>query len=350
MAPFQTIIQRQDSTNSTAGDTTSGVPQCVVTCIATAPTAGCSGSDDWTCLCANTDFINSVGACWTSTCSSTDAQYGQAYANQACAFYGVPIGGNGTSTSSPTSTETQATGTAVLTPPVVVTPVFIRVQAIMSSISSLLMVIAIILGVLSCRARYKRDQMASQNRTWNGVTGLTTMDSKAPNTSKNKSRFFNKSTHSSAFGNSRGGINTYQTESFGLNSSNFGGSTTLAGSRSGSSPNHIKSFDNSISPNLTYPITAITSNGGGGGRFTNRLTLNEIENKSEEWELNNVKLDNKKDNENFVIDNLSPTSFESKMESELESNFTPTENGMDSTIALNVLPKEGSGNGKTHAF
>ncbi|WWC59527.1 uncharacterized protein I303_102083 [Kwoniella dejecticola CBS 10117] len=352
MAPsqpnFDTMIRRQSSANATDAST-SGVPTCVVSCIASAPTTGCTGPEDWTCLCANTEFINSVGACWTSSCSATDAQYGQAYANQACAFYGVPIGGNGTSTGDSSSTDTQATGSPVLSAPQVMHPSFIRIQAIMSSISSLLMVIAIIMGILSCRARYRRDQMASQNRTWNGVTGLTTMDSKAPTTSK-KSRFFNRSTHSSAFENSRGGLS--QTETFGVTSSNFGGSTTLAGS-----PNHTQSFGGAAG--LTYPSNAATTSPrdqdrfsgggvGGGTRFTNRLNLNEMANKSEEWEMDDVKMKN--NNDSFVIDGLSPTSFDSKMESELESSFTPTEGGMDSTVALNVLPKEGSGNGRTHAL
>ncbi|WVW78368.1 hypothetical protein I302_100322 [Kwoniella bestiolae CBS 10118] len=339
MAPshpnFHAMLKRQDDGANTTetgqgGSATAGVPACVVTCMASAPTTGCSGADDWACLCASTEFINSVGACWTSSCSASDAVYGQAYANQACAFYGVPLGGNSTSTSTPTS-ETEPSGTAVLSPPQITSHSFVKVQAAMSSICSLLFALALIMGVLSCRARYKREQAATQNRTWNGVTGLTTMDSKAPSKSKT-SRFFNKSTHSSAFETSRGGATTFQSENFGVTSSNFGGSTTL-----NNSP-HTQSFG--IAP------AAGGRPDSGGARFTNRLTLGEMGNKSEEWELSDVNL--KKDEVDGFND-VSPTSFDGKMESEMESRLADHENsGIDSTVALNVLPKEG--NGRTHAI
>ncbi|WWC86838.1 uncharacterized protein L201_001717 [Kwoniella dendrophila CBS 6074] len=344
------LLKRQDSTNSTASgssDPSAGVPACVVTCMASAPISGCKGSDDWTCLCASTEFINSVGACWTSSCSASDAAYGQAYANQACAFYGVPIGGNSTS-SSGSPTDTQVTGTPLLTAPEVSTHSFIKVQAIMSSITSLLLAMAVILGILSCRQRYKRDQAASQNRTWNGVTGLTTMDSKAPTS---KSRFFssNKSQHSSAFGNSRNMTSTFQSENFGVTSSNFGGSTTLAGS-----PTHLKSFtdnngENSINGGaggIKYPSMVASIESDTGKRFTNRLAYDQS-NKSEEWELSNLKRDNVDELDGF--EKSSPTSFDddSKMESEMESrlnnNHDNRDQAIDSTVNLNILPKNGPG-------
>ncbi|WWD07595.1 hypothetical protein V865_005696 [Kwoniella europaea PYCC6329] len=337
MAPsqpnFHAMIRRQDGANTTdtsnGSSSTAGVPTCVITCMAQAPTTGCSGADDWTCLCASSDFINSVGACWTSSCSAADAAYGQAYANQACSFYGVPIGGN--STSPTTTSESEPSGTAVLSEPQTTSHSFVKVQAAMSSISSLLLAIAIILGILSCRARYKREQAASQNRTWNGVTGLTTMDSKAPTKSKT-SRFFNKSTHSSAFENSRNGASTFQSDNFGITSSNFGGNTTL---------NNTQSFG--ISPSGRPDSGGATNS---NGKFTNRLTLGEMNNKSEEWELNDVK---KEESSVDGFNDISPTSFESKMESEMESRLTDHENnGIDSTVALNVLPKEGRG--RTHAI
>ncbi|WRT64706.1 uncharacterized protein IL334_001640 [Kwoniella shivajii] len=333
MAPSRSIFlemskrQNETSTESGSGSSTAGVPTCVVTCMGTAPTTECSGPSDWTCLCASSDYITAVGQCWATSCSAEDAVYGQAYASQACAFYGVPLNGTGTSTGTTSPTATEAIGTPDLSPPQVLSSSYIKVQAIMSSISSLLLAIALILGLMSCRARYKRDQASSQNRTWNGVTGLTSMDSTAPTS---KSRFF-RSTHSSGFENSRNATSTFQSDNFGVTSSNYGG-TTLANSPQG------QSFSGDGNGNgLTYPAT--TASRG----FTNRLTLAEM-NKSEEWELNDVKgTDNSQTDLDGMGIGISPTSFESKMESELETRLNE-----GSTVALNVLPKEGDG--RTHAI
>ncbi|WVQ98134.1 hypothetical protein IAU59_005256 [Kwoniella sp. CBS 9459] len=351
------MIRRQETatSSSTAGastPSTATMPVCVSTCMGQSPTFGCESLSDYACLCASPDYINWVGACWAESCTADEITFGQAYSTQACAFYGVPLNGTTTGTDADMLRNVlhsglDPTASAILTEPKTISPAFLNIQAIMSSICSALMVIAFIVGFYSVRTRIKADQAMSQNRTWNGVTGMTSMDSKAPKSS----RFFTRtgqSGHSSAFTNSRGGTTTFgsRSENYGVTSSNFGGNTTLAGS-----PNQQLTFS---SPGAgtgdddgkermfgsTSPVAGERGSGTGGIRFTNRLTLGELgsANKSEEWEMGYVpgsgSSNNDKDVEYGYGEEVSPTTIGSKMESEVDFALE------GSTVHLNALPKE----------
>ncbi|WVF69716.1 hypothetical protein IAT40_004495 [Kwoniella sp. CBS 6097] len=346
------MIRRQQQAGtgtSTAGagsPSTATMPVCVGTCMGQSPTFGCESLSDYACLCASPDYINWVGACWAESCTADEITFGQAYSAQACSFYGVPL--NGTTTGD----TIDPSASPILTPPKTVSPAFINIQAIMSSICAALLFITIIVGIYSVRARIKAEQATSQNRTWNGVTGMTSMDSKAP---KSSSRFFTRtaqSGHSSAFTNSRGGTTTFgsQSDNYGVTSSNFGGNTTLAGS-----PNQQLTFSSGAGAGgdadgkermfASSPVAG--ERGSGGVRFTNRLTLGELgsANRSEEWEMCHVvgpggagagagSPKDKKDDIYGYEEEASPTTIGSKMESEVEFGLE------GSTVHLNALPKE----------
>ncbi|TRM67217.1 hypothetical protein BD626DRAFT_566240 [Schizophyllum amplum] len=66
------------------------IPDCLLTCIATASTEGCD-STDTACLCASQTFISSTTQCVQSTCSSEDVETSLADAEAICADAGVSL-------------------------------------------------------------------------------------------------------------------------------------------------------------------------------------------------------------------------------------------------------------------
>ncbi|WVQ83149.1 hypothetical protein IAT38_005287 [Cryptococcus sp. DSM 104549] len=292
-----------------------GIPSCVTACMSQGNTDGCSGISDYACICLSSTYVNSVATCMSAACNTDEIALGEAYANAACAYYV----GNGTST----DTASNSTGTAVLTEPVLYSSAYVNIQAVMSSICGALLICALIMGFQSCRQRYRREQAISQNRTWTGV-GSTTLGG---DTKQSKSRFFNRTNHSSAFDHSRNATGTFMSDNFGVTSSNFGGTTTLGTvgqSFGGAYAGGSRSGSGSGAGAGVY---------GGAGKvergFTNRM------NRSEEWEMetkggeSHGKID--EEDEGQVE---SPTTS-TKMGSEVEV-------GLDgSTVHLNRLDKEG---------
>ncbi|WVR04700.1 hypothetical protein IAU60_001711 [Kwoniella sp. DSM 27419] len=310
MAPsLLTLVDRAELVTRQTMSNASTTPTCVSDCMSQGPTGTCRGVTDYACTCASTEYIGWVSQCWAKKCSLQDAAFGKEYAERACAFYGVPIN-NGTGSSNGT---TPSTGVPNLAPPMTTSPTFLNIQAVMSSICTALMVLALLMGFISCRARVKADQMASQNRTWNGVTGTTQMDAKAPK----PSRFFKGMGSGSKFANNRNDMTQIQSDTFGVTSSNFGGTTTLTGG-----PEREPGY-----------------------RFTNRLTLGQLQarSRSEEWELSDVVTPIKEEGSVDHKSPTTPTTIGSMMGAEVDLG----EEG--STIHLNVLPKERARSDEHHA-
>ncbi|ORY30345.1 hypothetical protein BCR39DRAFT_529287 [Naematelia encephala] len=239
----------------------SQVPTCVTTCMANGDTTGCTGVTDYACLCTSTTYETSVGTCWESSCNATEIAEGQAYSAAGCEAFGVtvlPSAATASVTASATLSSSNASATSVIasatsalplvdvtSAPIVSHQQFINIQAIMSSICGALLIAAIVMAVMSCRQRVKRDYETTQNRTWTGV-GTSGYDSKA-STSK----------HGISRNSQRGQTSTF--DEYGMTSSNFGGTTV--------------------------PFNALNTGGdrlsGNNRGFTNRVAVNE----DEEYEL-----------------------------------------------------------------
>ncbi|WWD21564.1 hypothetical protein CI109_106050 [Kwoniella shandongensis] len=299
-------------------------PACVTTCMATGDTTGCTGFTDYTCICASSTYINSVASCFASSCNASESALGQAYSQQACAYYGSPLSSSNTTSSSTSATSTIApvsTSGGTANPiqsvffgnPETMSSAFEVIQAVMSSICGALLILAIVLGVMSCRTRYRREQQMSQNRTWTGV-GSTAIGTE---TKTKGSRFFSRTANSSAFTNSRNPGTTLASDTFGVTSSNFSGSTTVAGS-----PNHVQSFGPTLGKD-----DSISRNGAmSPERFSNRVVRSD----GDEWEM-----DVKKDYSEEYDDELSPTASSSRMG--MGSEVDLVDEG--STVHLNRLDK-----------
>ncbi|KAG9310172.1 hypothetical protein JVU11DRAFT_9795 [Chiua virens] len=76
------------------------LPSCAVPCMENADTGSCAPVDD-SCLCKNQQFINSTASCIASSCTGSDLQNADAYAQQLCLAVGVTL-----TESSATSTST----------------------------------------------------------------------------------------------------------------------------------------------------------------------------------------------------------------------------------------------------
>ncbi|KIR75452.1 hypothetical protein I310_00143 [Cryptococcus deuterogattii CA1014] len=235
------------------------IPSCVAECMSDGNITGCSSSTDYSCLCTSAYYINSVGTCMDSSCTASERTAGEAYTEEACAYYGTPLTNN---TSSSTNTSATASGTAVIADPVIYSRAYINIQAIFSSICSALLILALVSGFLSCRSRYKREQAFSQNRTWTGV-GSTALGGDT----KKTSRFFTRTKET------RDPSATFATDNYGVNSSTFGGATTLH------APGQV-----SFGPIYGTTGGYAAGSSGTGGRFTNRLPAGDMDD-SEEWEM-----------------------------------------------------------------
>ncbi|KAK4684264.1 hypothetical protein P7C73_g5925, partial [Tremellales sp. Uapishka_1] len=291
MAP--SYVARQDNSTST-----STIPACVTTCMAEGSLGNCTSYTDYTCLCTSATYTASVlvchhpqpvlsdrkadyhrQSCWESTCTSADdVATGEAYSAAGCAEYGVNV----TTTSIASATATSlSTATSTAAPNTI--PQSVRnVSAVMTSICTVLFVIALGLGINNCRPRIRRERTMSQNQSWTGAGSTMNNDTKDYKTSK-----FNRSTDYT----SRAQTSTFASDNFGVTSSNFGGQS------------------------VPFPQT---SRG-----FTNRLTVGNMNlNESQEWET--------EDKDGDKLD--SPVTPTSAMGAESEIDLS-------STTHLNVLPK-----------
>ncbi|KAL1661799.1 hypothetical protein GGF50DRAFT_104839 [Schizophyllum commune] len=89
------------------------VPDCLLTCIATADTSGCDSSDT-ACLCGNDTFVSSVTQCVQSSCSADDVQASLQGAQAVCAGAGVTLSdiptGSASGSGSASATATSSGG------------------------------------------------------------------------------------------------------------------------------------------------------------------------------------------------------------------------------------------------
>lgn len=61
------------------------MPQCVVSCMSSASNAaGCSGSADWGCMCAQPSFRSAADRCFVQTCADDQAQIGENMIDTQC--------------------------------------------------------------------------------------------------------------------------------------------------------------------------------------------------------------------------------------------------------------------------
>ncbi|KAF8500037.1 hypothetical protein JB92DRAFT_3099191, partial [Gautieria morchelliformis] len=61
------------------------VPQCVTTCLSIASTqVGCAGPMDFACACPLSSFMSNVDRCFSSTCTTAQAQIGQSFIDTSC--------------------------------------------------------------------------------------------------------------------------------------------------------------------------------------------------------------------------------------------------------------------------
>ncbi|ODN79588.1 hypothetical protein L202_03535 [Cryptococcus amylolentus CBS 6039] len=250
------------------------VPSCVATCMSSGNTTGCSGVTDYTCVCASTAYVTSVSECFSNSCTAAETAVGQTYSESACAYYGVSINATSTSTTTDNSTataEVSSTASAVLSAPVTYSHAYINIQAIFSSICGALLLLALVSGFISCRARYRRERAFTQSRTWTGV-GSTMVGGNTQATGGGKSKMFaSRNVDPTA---------TFMSDNFGATSSNFGGTTVNGGGQG-------VSFGGAFGAAGAYSAGPSYTNGNGG--FTNRLPVGEEEDsKSEGYELGDL--------------------------------------------------------------
>ncbi|CAD6581774.1 MAG: hypothetical protein TREMPRED_003085 [Tremellales sp. Tagirdzhanova-0007] len=200
--PASWYIKRQDAT-------TADIPTCVTTCLSTANIGNCSSLTDLVCLCQSTVYTDSVGTCWEASCNATEIAIGQSYSAQACASLGVNTSSSAAPNPSSLTSATTSTASPVDTtsPPVIYEKTFTNVQAV---------------------SKYGLSQG-----------------------------------NSSAFTNSRNQTSTFESDTYGRTSSNFGGT--------------------SQSQSLGVGIR-------GQRGFTNRMTVGELS-EGEEWEMTTSKKD-----------------------------------------------------------
>ncbi|GMK59435.1 hypothetical protein CspeluHIS016_0800410 [Cutaneotrichosporon spelunceum] len=127
-----------------------GVPGCMTRCMRLANTGHCASNADFLCLCANHDYQASVTQCWATKCNATSYNLALSYASAACTAIGARMSasGNGASTN-------------LTMQPIVYSRAAFNIQAVMSGLCSLVLLCAIGLGVLSCRAQARRQALSS---------------------------------------------------------------------------------------------------------------------------------------------------------------------------------------------
>ncbi|KAL7420067.1 hypothetical protein Q5752_005032 [Cryptotrichosporon argae] len=307
-----------DSSDSSSGSST--IPTCVSYCMAEGDLGNCTALTDYTCVCSSAVYQQSVANCWAASCNATEILIGAAYSDAACEYYGVNItttysaqtgtetgtANGATNGTAAASTTAAAAATDTSTAPVVYSKAAINIQAIMSSICSALLLVALVMGFLSCRARVRRNQAVSQSRSWTGA-GSTLAGGGAKGGAG--SQFARSGVHPSAYGAAsrpRDPTATYASDNFGATSATYG-----TGSYAGSSfGNGQVSFG-----------TGLRGNRVGAG-FTNRLMLNDIGREGEEWEMGD---------KTSKVESESPTTPTTRMGA--HDAYVAT----DSTAELNVL-------------
>ncbi|KAL1405387.1 hypothetical protein Q8F55_009018 [Vanrija albida] len=138
-------------------------PWCVGSCFAHANTTGCPGFSSLRCLCESDTFLSSVQGCWLAVCTGDAYAFAQAYAEAQCA------GVAGTRLVTHTVAGQPAVATNSYLPPVVLSRAVWNIQAIMSSICSVLLLAALALGFLSCRNQARRAAQQAATSAWSGI-------------------------------------------------------------------------------------------------------------------------------------------------------------------------------------
>ena len=83
LALFATAVMAQDL---------SGAPACSRSCFLDSfPVSGCSDQTDFACICASSDYIDTVTFCVLGACSADDVVKTLTWAQDTCAAAGVPI-------------------------------------------------------------------------------------------------------------------------------------------------------------------------------------------------------------------------------------------------------------------
>ncbi|KAI6020106.1 hypothetical protein PISMIDRAFT_678658 [Pisolithus microcarpus 441] len=95
------------------------LPACAQTCITSANLGGCSATDD-SCLCRNQSFVNAVTSCIESSCTGSDLQQAEEFAQSLCLAVGVTLTistSTATSASSASSAPSTSSTSSSQSPP-----------------------------------------------------------------------------------------------------------------------------------------------------------------------------------------------------------------------------------------
>ncbi|WOO85626.1 uncharacterized protein LOC62_07G009126 [Vanrija pseudolonga] len=223
--------------------TTTTVPACATGCFALGNTTACGGFSSLPCLCHSTVFLASVQQCWNAVCLGDDFHLARSYAETLCESVA------GTRLTTITSDGLPAVATNSYLAPLVYNHAVWDIQAIMSSVCSLILLFALALGFISCRNQARRAAQQAAASAWSGVTSGGSKHATHGSMSRPPAAHFTQ--HSRA--RSRGGGGQDESfvgmESFFLPSRPFGG-----------------------------PLPAPVGSGSTKKKFTNRMT-------QEEWEM-----------------------------------------------------------------
>ncbi|EJT45344.1 hypothetical protein A1Q1_06107 [Trichosporon asahii var. asahii CBS 2479] len=143
-SPASPAAQGGQANAAAAGPQTmiDGLPPCVRKCLFRAPVGKCDPTD-FACLCRNDEYLKAVMDCWTINCDGLEVQEAISSAQTLCST---------TLVAGPWPAESN-----VLTAPVIYSRAAWNIQAVMSSICALILLLAIVLGGLSCRAQARKE-------------------------------------------------------------------------------------------------------------------------------------------------------------------------------------------------
>ncbi|KIO24129.1 hypothetical protein M407DRAFT_26484 [Tulasnella calospora MUT 4182] len=72
-------------------DLTNPVPACAIPCLDTASPTSCPKEDDGACLCKDTEYIQTIDACFKSSCTGQDLTTAETVGSALCRAHGVDI-------------------------------------------------------------------------------------------------------------------------------------------------------------------------------------------------------------------------------------------------------------------
>ncbi|KLO09992.1 hypothetical protein SCHPADRAFT_907285 [Schizopora paradoxa] len=93
----------------------SGVPACGLSCLENADLGGCASNDN-ACLCNNSAFVSSTTQCIQSSCTGSDLQAAETFAQQTCLAVGVTLTNSATSASNTASATSSSSSSASPSP------------------------------------------------------------------------------------------------------------------------------------------------------------------------------------------------------------------------------------------